>query len=156
MILSTVGRSLRGTAADMLETKGTVVHSIGPKDTVYDAIAKMTEKRVGALLVMQGVDLAGIVSERDYMRKVILAGHHSKDTRVEEIMTCKVLTVDPDTTLTECLRIVTESSVRHLPVMRDGRVVGVLSIGDLVRAVLEQQAETIQSLSSFIGSDYPT
>jgi CBS domain-containing protein len=156
MILSTVGRSLRGTAADMLETKGTVVHTIGPKDTVYDAIAKMSEKRVGALLVMQADDLVGIVSERDYTRKVILAGRLSKDTLVEEIMTRQVLTVEPETTLTECLRLVTESSVRHLPVMRAGRLVGVLSIGDLVRAVLEQQAETIQSLSSFIGSDYPT
>ena len=156
MILSTVGRSLRGTAADMLETKGTVVHTIGPKDTVYDAIAKMSEKRVGALLVMQADDLVGIVSERVYTRKVILAGRLSKDTLVEEIMTRQVLTVEPETTLTECLRLVTESSVRHLPVMRAGRLVGVLSIGDLVRAVLEQQAETIQSLSSFIGSDYPT
>jgi CBS domain-containing protein len=156
MILSTVGRSLRGTAADMLETKGTVVHTIGPKDTVYDAIAKMSEKRVGALLVMQADDLVGIVSERDYTRKVILVGRLSKDTLVEEIMTRQVLTVEPETTLTECLRLVTESSVRHLPVMRAGRLVGVLSIGDLVRAVLEQQAETIQSLSSFIGSDYPT
>lgn len=147
---------VRGTAADMLDAKGTVVHSIGPRDTVYDAIAKMTEFRVGALLVMEGESLVGIVSERDYRSKVILMGRHSKDTEVGEIMTPQVLTVAPETTLQQCLEFVTEHSVRHLPVVKDGRVLGVLSIGDLVRTILAQQAERIQSLNTFIGSDYPT
>lgn len=148
--------ALRGTASDMLDIKGTVVHSIGPRQTVYEAIAAMTEHRAGALVVMDDDSLVGIVSERDYTRKVILQGRASKDTRVEEIMTSKVLTVTPETSLSACLQMVNEHRVRHLPVVRGDRVVGVLSVGDLIRAVLEQQAETIQSLNSFIGADYPT
>lgn len=146
----------RGTVADMLEAKGTTVHGIGPTDTVYDAIARMTEHRVGALVVMTGEHLVGIISERDYTRKIILLGRASKETRVEEIMTPDVVTVTPRTTLAECLHIVTRHNIRHLPVLDGNRVAGLVSIGDLVRAVLVQQAETIQSLNSFIGSDYPT
>lgn len=146
----------RGTVADMLEAKGTTVHGIGPKDTVYDAIARMTEHRVGALVVMTGEHLVGIISERDYTRKIILLGRASKETRVEEIMTADVITVTPRTTLAECLHIVTRHGIRHLPVLDGARVAGLVSIGDLVRAVLVQQAETIESLNSFIGSDYPT
>jgi CBS domain-containing protein len=147
--------SVRGNAADMLASKGTVVYAIGPRETVYDAIAMMNDCRVGALVVMHEDRLVGIVSERDYTRKVILAGRASKETRVEEIMTSDVVTVAPETSLRECLHVVTEQRVRHLPVVQDRRVRGVLSIGDLVRAVLAQQAETIQSLNSYIGSDYP-
>ncbi len=149
-------RAPRGTAADILETKGPVVHAIGPRDTVYDAIAKMCDTRVGALLVMEGETLLGILSERDYARKVILQGRASKETRVEEIMTSQVITVDPEASLAECMQVVTRHAIRHLPVVGKGRVAGVLSTGDLVRTLLEQQAETIHSLNSFIGSDYPT
>lgn len=149
-------RAPRGNAADILATKGRVVHAIGPKETVYNAIAKMCETRVGALLVMEGETLLGIVSERDYARKVILQGRASKETRVEEIMTAKVVSVDPEATLAECMQVVTRHAIRHLPVVGNGRVAGVLSTGDLVRELLDQQAETIQSLNSFIGSDYPT
>lgn len=146
---------LHGTAADMLELKGKRVHQIAPDATVYDAVALMDELRVGALLVTKDGALAGIISERDYTRKVILMGRASRDTRVDEIMTSSLITVRPDTSLNECLQIVTDRHVRHLPVLDDGRVVGMLSIGDLVRAVVSQQADLIRNLKSFIGSDYP-
>ena len=147
---------LRGTLADMLAQKSSVVHAVSPETTVLEAIACMDAKRVGALLVMAGEQLVGILSERDYTRKVILLGRASKDTAVAEIMTSQVITVHPRMGLGECLQLVTNHGIRHLPVVEDGKVVGVLSIGDLVRAVVEQQAETITSLKSFIGSDYPT
>lgn len=146
---------VRGTAADMLAIKGRAVHAIGPEDTVFDAIAKMSECRVGALLVMEGPRLVGVVSERDYTRKVILLGRSSKDTPVRDIMTASVITIGPQTSLAESLHIVNRHSIRHLPVLQGEQVLGVLSIGDLVRAVLAQQAETIESLNAFIGSDYP-
>jgi CBS domain-containing protein len=153
---SKAGLKLHGTAADTLEAKGgSIVHAIGPRETVYDAVAKMSNCRVGALLVMEGVALIGIVSERDYTRKITLLGRSSKETLVQEIMTSPVLFIAPSTTLGECMEIVTDHRIRHLPVVDNGRVVGVLSIGDLVRTVVAQQAETIEQLSSFIGGDYP-
>lgn len=147
---------LRGTVADMLDVKGRAVCAVGAQDTVYEAISLMSEHRVGALVVMDGEQLAGIVSERDYTRRVILLGRASKDTAVAEIMTSPVISVQPETTLSACLKLVTEQGIRHLPVTQGGRVVGVLSVGDLVRAVVAQQAETIERMSSFLGSDYPT
>jgi len=105
---------------------------------------------------MEGERLLGILSERDYTRKVILRGRASRETRVDEIMTEDVITVDADTTLGECLQLVTDRGIRHLPVTDGDRVIGLVSIGDLVRAVVAQQAETINSLKSYIGSDYPT
>ena len=147
---------LRGTVADLLEIKGTLVHAIEPQATVYEAVARMDERRVGALLVMEGDRLVGILSERDYTRNVILLGRASKDTPVSEIMTSQVIVVHPKMGLTECLSVVTNHGIRHLPVIEGEKVIGVLSIGDLVRAVVAQQAETITSLKSFIGSDYPT
>lgn len=147
---------LRGNVADMLAQKSSVIHAVSPDTTVLEAIARMDAKRVGALLVMEGERLVGILSERDYTRKVILLGRASKDTPVSEIMTSRVIVVRPETGLGECLKVVTDHGIRHLPVVQDDRVVGVLSIGDLVRAVVAQQAEMISSLKSFIGSDYPT
>ena len=146
---------LEGTVADMLAFKGTTIHAVAPDATVYDAIAKMDERRVGALLVMRGEQLVGVISERDYTRKVILRGRASQATPVEEIMSANVISVRPDMSLGECLQLVTDRGIRHLPVVENDRVVGLLSIGDLVRAVVAQQAETISSLKSFIGSDYP-
>jgi CBS domain-containing protein len=108
------------------------------------------------LLVIDGDELVGIVSERDYTRKVMLQGRASNETAVHEIMTSHLYTVTPATSLGESLHIVTRHNIRHLPVLEGGRVVGVLSIGDLVRAVLAEQAETIHNLNSFIGSDYPS
>lgn len=147
---------LNGTVADMLAFKGTTIHAVAPDATVFDAIAKMDERRVGALLVMRGEQLVGVISERDYTRKVILLGRASKETSVEEIMSSNVISVRPDMSLGECLKLVTDRGIRHLPVVENDKVVGLLSIGDLVRAVVAQQAETISSLKSFIGSDYPT
>jgi CBS domain-containing protein len=145
-----------GNASDVLVSKGTAVHSIAPDATVYEAVARMDQLRVGALVVLDGEQrLVGIVSERDYTRKVMLLGRMSRDTRVDEIMTADVVTVAPSTGLGDCLRLVTERRIRHLPVVESGRVVGMLSIGDLVRACLDQQAETIQSLNSFITGGYP-
>jgi CBS domain-containing protein len=148
--------ALRGTAADLIELKGTAVHAVGPGETVHAAIFKMAECRVGALLVMEGPKLVGIISERDYTRKVILLGRASKETRVDEIMSSEVLTVGLDTSLGQCMRVMSERSIRHLPVVRGDTVVGVLSISDLIKTVVEQQAEIISSLKTFIGSDYPT
>ena len=148
---------LHGTVADMLAFKGTTIHAVAPDATVYDAIVQMDERRVGALLVMRGEQLVGVISERDYTRKVILLGRASKETQVEEIMSSNVISVRPDMSLGECLKLVTDRGIRHLPVVDEtDKVVGLLSIGDLVRAVVAQQAETITSLKSFIGSDYPT
>lgn len=146
---------LRGTAASLLQKKGRVVHAIGPGDSVYEAIARMTEKRAGALLVMDGEQLLGLISERDYTRKVILQGHASKETRVEQIMSAPPITIDAAATLSDCMRLMTERGIRHLPVLEGNTVAGVLSIGDLVRAVVEQQAEAIDHLNAFISSDYP-
>jgi CBS domain-containing protein len=158
MVLETIEApaALRGTVKDMLERKGLIIHAVSPSATVYDAIEKMDGSRVGALLVMEGERLVGIVSERDYTRRVILRGRASRETRVDEIMTREVITVQRSTSLGDCLRVVLDHSIRHLPVVERGVVIGVISIGDLVRAVLAQQAETISSLKSFIASDYPT
>jgi len=158
MVIGTVENPpLSGTVADMLALKGTTIHAIAPDATVYEAIERMDERRVGALLVMRGETLLGVISERDYTSKVILMGRASRETRVEEIMSSGVISVRIDTSLGECLKVVTDRRIRHLPVLdAAGKVVGVLSIGDLVRAVVAQQAETISSLKSFIGSDYPT
>jgi CBS domain-containing protein len=156
MALDNAEAPLQGTVTDMLAVKGTMLYSIAPRATVYQAVAMMDEQRVGALLVMDGDKLVGIISERDYTRKVILHGRASRDTLVEDIMTRDVIAVSPELGLGECLKLVTERRIRHLPVVSRGKVVGLLSIGDLVRAVVAQQAETIKSLKSYIGSDYPT
>ena len=146
----------RGTAAEILQAKGREVHAIGPRETVFDAVVRMNGLAVGALLVMDGTSLVGIVSERDYTRKVAILGRSSRDTCVQDIMTAEVYTVQLSTTLAECMHVVTRHSVRHLPVLDGGQVVGVISIGDLVRAMLAQQAETIDRLNSFVGASYPS
>jgi CBS domain-containing protein len=156
MVIANVETPLYGTVAEMLAVKGSHVHSVEPTATVYDAIAMMDARRCGALLVMHDEKVLGIISERDYTRKVILRGRASRDTLVEEIMTPDVIAVSPELGLGECMKLVTERRIRHLPVVNRGKVVGVLSIGDLVRAVVAQQAETIKSLKLYIGSDYPT
>ena len=124
---------------------------IGPDDSVLDAIRRMAEKHVGALLVMEGDSLVGIVSERDYARKVILRDRSSRDTPVRDIMSSPVITVAPAATLDACMRVVTERRVRHLPVVEGDRVVGMLSIGDLVKAVIDEQAREIRQLQGYIA-----
>jgi CBS domain-containing protein len=139
----------------VLDRKGSQVWSISPDATVYDAIALMAEKHVGALLVMTGDHLDGVISERDYARKVILQGKSSREIRVREIMTSNLVTARPDNTAGEGLRRMTEFRVRHLPVLDRGRVVGVVSIGDLVRSLILAQAETVEQLTSYINGTYP-
>ena len=138
------------TITSILDTKGNQVYSIRPEASVYDAIAMMADKRIGSLLVMDGDRLEGIVSERDYARKVILQGHSSKDTPVTDIMTRDVVTVTPNHTIEDCMRIVTERRIRHLPVICGDRVTGMVSIGDLVRAIISDQAHTIDQLHTYI------
>ena len=138
------------TITSILDKKNHGIWSIAPDASVYDAIAMMADKRVGALLVMSGGELAGIISERDYARKVVLAGKHSRETRVEEIMTRDVLAVTPEHTVEDCMRIITEHRIRHLPVLRGRQVIGVISIGDLVRSIISEQADTIDHLHTYI------
>jgi CBS domain-containing protein len=128
------------------------VHAIAPEAAVLDAIRLMAERRVGALLVMRGEQLVGIVSERDYARKVILQGRSSAATTVSEIMSAPPVTVGPDTEVLECMRLCTHSRIRHLPVVERNVVVGVISIGDLVKAVIDEQAEQIEQLQRYITS----
>ncbi len=146
-----------GKVGSLIGKKGVQVWSLGPEATVYDAIAAMAEKQVGALPVMEGGRLLGIVSERDYARKVILQGRSSKETLVTEIMSSPVVTVTPTHTVGECMQIVTEKRIRHLPVVESGpggeRVVGMVSIGDLVNFVMQEQRETIQHLEAYISGN---
>jgi CBS domain-containing protein len=134
----------------LLEQKPKGIYSVQPDEPVITAIRKMAEHHIGALLVMTGDKLVGILSERDYARKVVLLGRSSTETRVSEIMTSKVVTVTPQQDIHDCMRLMTDRRIRHLPVMTGERVVGVLSIGDLVRAVIEEQERTIADLETYI------
>jgi CBS domain-containing protein len=140
------------TVSALLKHKGRGIYSVPPDAPVLDAIKEMAQRGVGALLVMQHERLVGVVSERDYARKVILKGRSSNETLVSQIMSTPVLTVRPEQSVNDCMRIMTENRVRHLPVVEGERVVGVLSIGDLVRAVLEEQQQTIEQLEHYIHS----
>ncbi len=139
----------------VLEAKGSRVWSVAPEAMVFDAIKMMAEKSVGALLVMNDGKPVGIVSERDYARKVILLGKASKKTRVSEIMSAPVIFVTPDYTVDECFYLMTAHRIRHLPVMDGDRLAGVLSIGDLVRATVAAQKATIDQLTQYILGHYP-
>jgi CBS domain-containing protein len=136
----------------LLDQKPKGIYSVAPDEPVLAAIRKMAEHHVGALLVMSADKLVGIVSERDYARKVVLLGRSSTETRVEAIMTSKVVTVTPKQDAHDCMRLMTDMRIRHLPVVSGDRVVGVLSIGDLVRAVIEEQERTIADLETYIRS----
>jgi CBS domain-containing protein len=135
---------------DLLDDKGRSIWSLAPGATVYEAIEQMAEKRCGALLVMEGARLVGIISERDYARKVILKGKHSREISVREIMTHPVVCISPEMTVEQTMALMTERRVRHLPVMADDSVVGVISIGDVVRAIIEDKEFYIQQLTSYI------
>ena len=140
------------TVRHLIDRKGRALFAIEPEDPVLEAIRMMADRHVGALLVMRGTELAGIVSERDYARKVVLLGRSSAETPVWQIMSSPVVTVTPDTSVQDCMRIMTERRIRHLPVVEGGRVVAMISIGDLVKAVMEEQQQIIEQLESYIHS----
>ena len=139
------------TIAQLLKTKGNEVWSVQPTDMVFDAIKVMAAKGIGALLVMEGDELAGIFSERDYARKIVLEGRSSRDTTVADIMTRDVVHTTPDKSIEECMSMMTEQHFRHLPIVDDGKVVGVISLGDLVKVIIVEQKELIAQLERYIS-----
>jgi CBS domain-containing protein len=141
--------------SEILSQKGSQVWSVNPETTVLEAIRVMADKNVGALLVTRGEQLVGIISERDYTRNVILKGRSSKDTTVQEIISGRAITVSPDHTVEECLRLMTQHRIRHLPVLAGNRILGVISIGDLVNSIISAQNSAIQQLETYI-TGYPT
>src|SRR2546425_8568516 len=143
-----------GTIREILNQKGGTVWSISPNAMVFDAIQLMADKNIGALLVIEGGKLAGILSERDYTRKVALKGKSSKQTPVREILSEQVIHVGPSHTVEECMRLMTEHRVRHLPVLDGDRIVGIVSIGDLVNWIITAQTTTIHQLQTYI-TGYP-
>ena len=138
------------TVKDILHAKGTKVYSISPDATVYEALKRMAKKNVGAMLVFEGNDLVGLISERDYSRKTILEGRLSKDTAVREIMTTAVVTVHPDDDIEACMELFTDKRVRHLPVIEKGRIVGIVSIGDVVKSIIDYKEFIIEELENYI------
>lgn len=142
------------TVAEILRSKADpTIHSITPEATVFEAIRLMAEKGIGALVVLEGERLAGIISERDYARKMILRGRSSAATPVSEIMTVDVITVNPRESDQRCMELMTDGHLRHLPVMDDGRLIGVLSIGDLVKGIIAEQQSLIQHLEQYIRGE---
>lgn len=139
------------TVRHLLAGKGDQIFAVTPADMVFEAIRRMADHGVGALLVMQGEQLVGILSERDYARKVILQGKSSRETAVADIMTSSLITVDPSTTVSDCMQLMSDKRIRHLPVLEGNRVVGVLSIGDLVKNIISEQQREIEQLSQYIA-----
>jgi CBS domain-containing protein len=136
--------------SQLLGAKGHEVFSVAPGASVLDAVRQMAERHIGALLVIEGGRLEGIVSERDYARKVVLSGRSSSTTAVREIMSSPVVTIGPDNTVDDAMRLMTDRHIRHLPVVRGSELLGVVSIGDLVKSVIEEQRHTIDDLRSYI------
>jgi CBS domain-containing protein len=140
------------TAHDILRNKGSSVHSVRPSDTVLTALSTMAEHDVGAVLVIERGEVVGVLSERDYARKVALVGRSSRDSPVSAIMTTDVVAVAPQRSIEECMALMTQRRIRHLPVIENRRLVGVISIGDLVKAMIDEQEFTIRELKSYIAS----
>jgi CBS domain-containing protein len=138
--------------AQLLSAKGSRVWSISPDATVYEGLELMAEKNIGALLILDGGKAVGIMSERDYARKIILEGRSSRDTQIRSIMTTRLVSARPDATIEECMAIMTRERIRHLPVVDGEAVVGLVSIGDLVKATIDQQQFTIEQLERYIAT----
>lgn len=139
----------------LLKQKGDWVITIDPDATVYAAIARMVEQNVGAIVVTERGEPVGIFTERDYLRRIALRGRTSRETRLRDVMTADLLTVAPDTTVETCMAIMTERKIRHLPVLRDGRLAGIISIGDCVRATSEAARGHVEDLQRFVTGEYP-
>ncbi len=139
-----------GTVSNILKGKDNVIFSIAPDTTVYHALEIMVEKNVSALVVVENEKLIGIFTERDYARKVALKGKASKETRIGDIMTEDLITVSPGSTIDDCMRLMTGKSIRHLPVLADGNLVGIVSIGDVVKHVIEEQKLIIENMGNYI------
>lgn len=146
---------IAGSVGSILAHKGSAVWSIAPNSMVFDAIQLMADKNVGALPVVDNGQLVGMISERDYTRKVILKGKSSKDTPVREIMTQEPVSVNAADSVSECMRLMTDSRIRHLPVMEGKEMIGLVSIGDLVKWIISVQTATIDALEKYITGDYP-
>lgn len=143
---------MQKTVGQLLEAKGADVWTIERDASVYDALKRLAEKNVGALVVVDGGKVCGIISERDYARKVVLLQRESRDTTVSEIMTADVQTITRERTISECMTTITERHIRHLPVVEDGELLGIISVGDVVKAVIAEQAFLIQQLEQYITS----
>lgn len=139
------------TVNQILSTKGKQVHSIVSTLTVYEALKVMGEKNIGAVLIIEGTELKGILSERDYARKIVLKDKSSKKTHVSEIMETEIFTVKPSDNLDYCMELMSTKRIRHLPVIENNQTIGIISIGDVVKAIIEKQKETIQHLDSYIS-----
>ena len=143
------------TVAQILKHKGDWVITIPPSATVFQAIGRMVEHNVGALVAVEHGDVRGIITERDYLRRIALEGRSSKSTRVEEVMTADVIHVTPDTTVEECMTLMTENKCRHLPVLREGHLAGIISIGDCVRERLQVNEQHVEELTRYVAGQYP-
>lgn len=135
---------------DILSRKGSEYFYIHPENTVFEALQKLAEKDIGAVMVVENGNLTGMFSERDYARKIVLHGHTSKEAKVGDYMTRDVITVSPDTTIIDCMAVMTENRIRHLPVMEKNKIAGIVSIGDVVNYVIRQQDSVIKDLESYI------
>jgi CBS domain-containing protein len=138
------------TVQDILQEKGAKVYTIAPNDTVYEALQLMADKNIGALMVMEGDHVLGLISERDYARKIILKGRFSRDVPVHDIMTVDMVRIGPDEDVESCMELMTNKRVRHLPVFEQERLVGIISIGDIVKAIIEHKEEIIAQLENYI------
>jgi len=145
---------IHGTVRDILQGKSGEVWTTSPQSTVYEAIGLMGEKNIGALVAMENGEVVGVLSERDYSRKVVLQGRTSRDTLVSEIL-CAAITVTPSDTIEKCMQLMTTERIRHLPVIRDGALIGLISMGDLVRLAMLSQSNTILQLQGYISGEYP-
>lgn len=142
------------TVKQMLEEKGSEVWTISPEATVYEALKIMADKDIGALIVVQNDQVVGIISERDYARKVMLRAKSSLDTPVKDIMSTEIYYVEPEVSAEECMALMTEKRIRHLPVMENGKLIGVISIGDAVKSIISTQKVTIEHLQNYIMGKY--